>query len=321
MPENNPPRPAILFAHPTFDLAGTAGRIGLFPGVAQVRDREALIRRLPETEVLVVSSLWQDGMLDLAPRLRFIQTISVGFDFLDLGKVAARGVRVANVSGLNAMAVAQHAMAQILALSRRLPELILAQARGEWRKPSQRADEITDKEVVIIGTGSVGQKLSGLLGAFGCTVTGIRRQASPPVAGFSRILDREALDRLLPEADIVVIACPLTEETRHIIDAAALERMAPQAMLVNVGRGGCLDQAAAGAALAAGRIAAAALDVFEVEPLPQDSPLYRLPNVLITPHMAGDSAEYETNVLKLLDENLARLADPAGGPLRNELTA
>lgn len=302
-----PAHPRIWFVHAHYDLEGRARALKLFPGVRQVRSAEALADVLPEAEVLVISGMWQAAYLDRAPRLRFIQSISSGVEFFDRQALAGRGIRLASASGVNAIAVAEHAMALMLALVRRLHVLLDNQRNHLWRALAARPGELSGKTVLVIGTGSIGAHLSGLLRAFGCRVIGLRRTKSAAFAGFDEIHAFADLVEQLPHADFVVLACPLTDETRHLIGAAALARMKPSAALVNVARGGCVDEAALAAALRDGRIAGAAIDVTQTEPLPPDSPLWDLPELIITPHLAGDTPHYEDRVLAILGENLQRL--------------
>ncbi|MBN9425641.1 MAG: D-2-hydroxyacid dehydrogenase [Burkholderiales bacterium] len=302
-----PDNPRIWFVHKYYDLEGRAQALKLFPGVRQVRSAEALVEVLPDADVLVVSGMWQPHYLDLAPRLRFIQSISSGVEFFDTQALIERGIRLASASGVNAIAVAEHALALMLALIRRLHVLLDNQRKHLWRAPATRPGELSGKTVLVIGTGSIGAHLSSLLCAFGCRVVGLRRTVSAAFAGFDEIHAFADLAEQLPRADLVVLACPLTDETRHLINAAALAQMRPSAMLINVARGGCVDEAALAAALRSGRIAGAAIDVAQTEPLAPDSPLWDLPELIITPHLAGDTPHYEDRVLAIFSENLQRL--------------
>ena len=260
--------------------------------------------------MLVVSGLWNNALLDRAPKLRFIQSIGAGTDQFPKDELAKRGIRLASARGVNYRAVSEHAMALILALARRLPEARDNQAKRVWRGMigdlAGREDELGGKTLVIVGLGQIGGRLAELARAFEMRVIGLRRN---PAAGgpADAVRSMGDLPAVLPEADFVALTCPLTPETEGLIDAAALGRMKPSAYLVNVARGRVVDEAALVAALGAHRIAGAGLDVTVEEPLAASSPLWDMPQVLITPHTAGETRRYEDNVIEILRDNLARL--------------
>ncbi len=285
----------------------------------EARDAESLAARIGEADVLVVSGLWRNALLARAPRLRFIQSISAGVEQFDRAALAAHGVRLASAQGANSHAVAEHALALMLALARRLPEARDNQKRRYWRgmiaEPGRREAELGGTTLLIVGLGRIGGRLAQLAKALGMHVIGVRRTAAGKAESADEVHPIGALPALLPRADTVVLTCPLTPETTHLVDAAALARMKPSAFLVNCARGRVVDEAALIAALRRGHIAAAALDVTEEEPLAEESPLWEMPNVLITPHTAGETGRYEENVLDLLLENLDRLW--RGAALRN----
>ena len=225
--------------------------------------------------MIVVSGMWHNGLIPLATRLRFIQSIGSGTDQFDKAGLAARGVRLASAAGVNARAVSEHAMALILALARRLPEARDNQARRVWRGMigdlTQREDELTGKTVLIIGLGRIGGRLAQLAKAFEMNVVGFRRDpAAGPRGGRIPCTRWRSCRAFLPAADFVVLTCPLVPETRGVIDARALGLMQRSAFLVNVGRGPCVVESALIEALSAGRIAGAALDCTDPEPPEQD---------------------------------------------------
>ena len=308
-----PPREelTICFAHAAYQMAATFAAGGKNIRHFELRDRAELDRRIGEADVLVVSGMWHNGLIPSASRLRFIQSISAGTDQYDTPALAARGIRLASAQGVNARAVAEHAMALILALARRLPEARDNQARRHWRGMvgdlSQREDELGGKTLLIVGLGRIGGRLAQLARAFDMRVVGFRRDPAAG-AGVAQSVHRLAeLPRFLPEADFVALTCPLTDETRGVIDAAALRLFRPGACLVNVARGGCVVEPDLLAALQAGQLAGAALDCTDPEPPVPDSPLWTMPNVLVTPHTAGETRQYEANVIAVLMENLDRL--------------
>jgi phosphoglycerate dehydrogenase-like enzyme len=301
----------ICTAHAAYQMKNAieAAHPGL--KVIEVRDATEFERHIPEADVVLVSGLWKNELLERAPKLKLIQSISAGVNQYDQAALRARGVRLASAQGANARAVAQHAMALILALARRLPEARDNQAKKFWR-PMQgefavREDELTGKTLLIIGIGGIGGRLAGLAKAFEMSVIGVRQDPARGPYGADSVHALSELPALLPKADYVALTCPLTPETQGIIDAGALSRMKPTAYLVNVARGGCVVESELIAALQAGRIEGAALDTTEAEPLPQASPLWTMPNVFITSHLAGETRSYEGNVVEILFENLGRL--------------
>ena len=301
----------ICFAHVAYQMrarfeARTTG-IGCF----EVRATEELRQRIGEADVLCASMMWRNELLEAARRLRFIQSISAGVDQYDRAKLAAAGVRLASAAGVNARAVAEHAMALILALARRLPEARDNQGRRVWRGMlsdlTQREDELGGKTLLIVGLGRIGGRLAELAKAFDMRVIGIRRDPASGTGVADEVHRLSALPELLPRADYVALTCPLTPETERLINAEALRRMKPAVVLINVARGRCVDEPALIEALQSGRIAGAGIDTTVEEPLAPASPLWAIPNVLLTPHTAGETRRYEDNVIDLLLENLDRL--------------
>jgi phosphoglycerate dehydrogenase-like enzyme len=312
----------ICFAHAAYRMqARFAERVAAI-GAFQVGTREELAARIGEADVVVVSMLWDNALIGRAPRLRFIQSISAGTDQYDRAALAAAGIRLASAAGVNANAVAEHAMALLLALARRLPEARDNQAQRRWRgmigDPAAREHELAGTTLLLIGLGRIGGRLARLAKAFDMRVIAVRRDPAAGAGPADAVHGLSALPGLLAMADHVVLACPLTPETERLIDAPALARLRPSATLVNVARGRCVDEPALVAALAEGRLGAAALDCTVAEPLDPASPLWAMPNVLITPHTAGETAAYEDNVIDILVENLARLRRGEAG-LRNQI--
>ena len=312
-----PPRESltICFAHLAYRLQERF--LERATGIAsfEVRSADELARRIGEADVLAVSGLWRNELLESAHKLKFVQSVSAGVDQFDSALLADRGIRLASAQGVNERAVAEHAMALILALSRRLPEARDNQSRRHWRGMARslegREDEIAGKSLLIVGLGRIGARLARLAKAFDLRVQGIRRHPGS-VEGADLVAGPDRLCELLAMADFVALTCPLTPETRGMIDAAALRQMKPTAYLVNVARGRCVEEAALIEALTEGRIAGAALDCVAEEPLAPASPLWAFPNVLITPHAAGETKRYEDNVLDILLENLDRLWSGSG---------
>jgi phosphoglycerate dehydrogenase-like enzyme len=314
-------RLTIGFAHVAYQLQPrfAARQTGI--ASFAVRERGELDRRIGEADVLVVSGLWHDGLLESAGKLAYVQSIGAGTDQFPRERLRARGIRLASAQGVNERAVAEHAMALILALVRKLPEARDNQAKRHWRGMigdiAGREDELGGKTLLVVGLGRIGSRLARLAKAFELKVLGVRRNPAAGGHGADAVFGVEALPRLLPEADFVALTCPLTRETTGLIDAAALGRMRESAYLVNVARGRVVDEPALIAALAARRLAGAALDVTVEEPLPPASPLWAMEQVLITPHTAGETRRYEDGVLDILQENLGRLW--RGESLKNQV--
>ncbi|NNE22348.1 MAG: D-2-hydroxyacid dehydrogenase, partial [Rhizobiales bacterium] len=257
-----------------------------------------------------------------AKRLRFVQVCAAGYDQFDLAAIEAAGIRMANASGVNKNAVSEHAMALILALTRQIHIARDNQRNHHWRgmisEFARREDELPGKTMLIFGVGQIGQRTAKLAKAFDMTVIGIRRDISEPLAAVDELYGPADFPSLIPRADVVVLCCPLTPQTTHLMNAATLAAMKPSAYLVNVARGACVDETALIAALDAGAIAGAGIDTTGAEPLAGDSALWSLENVVLTPHTGGETRKYEDNVIDILLDNVDRLT---GGEtaLRNQI--
>jgi D-2-hydroxyacid dehydrogenase (NADP+) len=277
----------------------------------EVRAYDDLHKRVGEADVVVVSGMWKNELIPGAGKLKFIQSISSGMDQYSREQLAAKGVRLASAAGVNARAVAEHALALILAVARRLPEARDNQHKKMWRGMlgdlTQREDELGGKTLLIVGMGRIGSHLAKLAKAFDMKVLGIRRDPAQGANGADSIHGMAELVKLVPQADFVALTCALTPETTGLMSAAAFTAMKPSAVFVNVARGKVADEAALIRTLQANKIWAAALDVTAEEPLPANSPLWSMPNVFITPHTAGETRAYEDNVIEILMENLDRL--------------
>lgn len=301
----------ICFAHAAYQMQTCFAARNTGIRSIELRERAELDQRIGEADVLVVSGMWHNGLIPHAGRLRFIQSISSGTDQYDKAALAEHNIRLASAQGVNARAVAEHALALMLALARRLPEARDNQHQRVWRGMigdlTQREDELGGKTLLVIGLGRIGGRLAQLAKAFDMRVIGFRRDPAAGAGAADAVHTLAELPRFLPQADFVALTCALTDETRGVIGAQALAAMPRSAFLVNCARGGCVDEAALLGALQGGRIAGAALDVTDPEPPKADSPLWAMPNVLITPHTAGETRKYEANVIDILLENLDRL--------------
>jgi len=300
----------IGFAHAAYQLGDEFAARGRPIRSFEVRSLDELRERAPEADLLVVSGLWRNDLLPRMPKLRFIQSISAGTDQFDKAAIGAAGVRLASAQGSNERAVAEHAMGLILTLTRQLHFARDRQATQEWRpmigERAMREDELAGKTLVIVGLGRIGLRLAKLASAFDMRVIGVRRNPKPQ-PGVEQVVKTERLAEAVAQADIVALTCPLTPETRGLIDATVLAAMKPSAFLVNVARGPVVDEQALLNALGNSQIAGAGLDCFNEEPLPAESPFWRLPQVIVTPHSAGETRAYEGNVIDILLGNLDRL--------------
>jgi phosphoglycerate dehydrogenase-like enzyme len=277
----------------------------------QVHSLDEFKARIPEAHVVVVSMMWRNEFAEIASKLQFIQSISAGLDQYDRDLLGRRRIRLASAAGVNAEAVAQHAMALILALKRQLHTGRDNQAAKVWRgmisEIGAREDQLNGKTLLIVGIGRIGSGLARLAQAFEMRVIATRRDPSAGAQGAHAVYAHDRLPELLPQADIVALTCPLTPQTENLIDANAISLLKPSATLINVARGRVVDEEALIKALQEKRVAAAGLDVTREEPLPAASPLWTMPNVLITPHTAGETQRYEDAVIDILLENLERM--------------
>jgi len=301
----------ICFAHVAYRLRERFALQNTGIASFEVRDAETLAARLGEADVLVISGLWRNSLLEHAGRLRFIQSIGAGTDQFPRDELTKRGIRLASAAGVNARAVAEHAMALILALARRLPEARDNQHQRVWRQMigdlSLREDELGGKTLLLVGLGQIGGRVAQLAKAFDMRVVAFRRNPAAGSGAADAVHALAAFKSHLPAADFVALCCPLTPETENLVDAAALAAMKPSAYLINVARGRVVDEAALTAALTTHEIAGAGIDVTAEEPLAATSPLWAMEHVLITPHTAGETRRYEDNVIAILRDNLDRL--------------
>jgi phosphoglycerate dehydrogenase-like enzyme len=301
----------ICFAHAAYQMKARFDARNTGINCFQVRSYDEFVQRVGEADVVSVSGMWKNDIIPHASKLKFIQSISSGMDQYSRELLGAKGIRLASAAGVNARAVAEHALALILAVYRRLPEARDNQHNKVWRGMlgdlTQREDELGGKTLLIVGMGRIGSHLAKLAKAFDMKVMGIRRDPTAGANGADEIHGMGDLVKLVPQADIVALTCALTPETTGLMSAVAFSAMKPSSVFVNVARGKVADEAALIRTLQGNRIWAAALDVTAEEPLPPASPLWTMPNVFITPHTAGETRAYEDNVIDILIENLDRL--------------
>ena len=257
-------RLTICFAHVAYRMGERFALRNTGMNWFEVRSLDELKTRIAEDDVLSCSGLWRNEFIALVPRLAFIQSISAGTDQYSRDALTAAGIRLASAQGVNERAVAEHAMALILALARQLPQARDNQAAHKWRGMmgdiAKREDELGGKTLLVVGMGRIGSRLATLARAFDMRVTAIKRDPSTGAAAADQVLGQADLLGALTAADFVVLTCPLTAQTENLIDARALAAMKPSAYLINVARGKVVNEPALIEALQAKRIAGAALD-------------------------------------------------------------
>lgn len=273
---------------------------------------------LPEAEVLLRGAMPAaalDHVIERAPALRWIHSISAGVDKVVTPLSRHRRLLITNARGVFSRPIAEYVVMMCLATARRLPQLLDLQRERTWQP--LRGSELGSLTVGIVGYGSIGAEVARLLAPFGANIVATRRHPERGSGGLDNVevWAVERLHDLLRAADIVVIATPLTEDTTGLIGAAELREMPGHAWLINIARGRLVDETALRAALAAGWIGGAVLDVFDEEPLPADSPLYDTPNLVITPHTSWSSDRVLERSIDLFVANLERYLDDR--PLEN----
>lgn len=252
----------------------------------QVAERAA---QLQVDALIVRQGRVDEAIIAASPRLRVIAKHGVGVDNIDLHAAASRNIPVIRAMGSNSRAVAEHTIALALTLLKDIPRLDGAVKAGIWPKPSFIGRDIDGTVIGLVGFGSIGQHVARLAQGLGMAVLLHDPHAREAIAQFGQDCERD-LDTLVAEADIVSLHCPLTNATRDLLDARRFGLMKPTCLVVNTARGALINEAALSAALLEGRIAGAALDSFAVEPPVKDCPLWALPNLIATPHIAGVTA-------------------------------
>ena len=256
-----------------------------------------------------------DHLLSRTPNLRWIHSASAGVDRVATSSVRAREITVTNARGVFSRPIAEYVVMMMLAIARRLPQLIELQRERTWQP--LLGIELGSLTVGIVGYGSIGAELAKLLEPFGTTVLATRRRVERGTdeAPNVRLFPFDELERVLAESDVVVLAAPLTEQTAGLIGAPQLQAMRESGWLINIARGRLIDEGALRRALESGWIAGAVLDVFNDEPLQPDSPLYTTPNLIVTPHTSWSSDRVVERGLAVFIENLRHYL--AGEPLEN----
>ena len=271
---------------------------------------------LAEADILFDFDLHDPASLPRrAPLLRWVQATSAGVgEFLDRTGLRHSGITVTTAAGTHARSLAEFALLGLLHFFRGVPHLEAEKRARHWERYTVRGLE--GARVLVVGLGAVGRETALRCSQFGMDVWGTRRQAdSAPPPGVTRLLARDELRDALPSVDAIVLACPLTPETRLMFDEPELARLKPGTVLVNIARGGVINEAAMVAALRDGPLEGAALDVFAAEPLPGSSPIWDLPNVIVSPHSASTVEAENGRIVDIFLDNLGRRT--RGEPLRN----
>jgi phosphoglycerate dehydrogenase-like enzyme len=254
-----------------------------------------------------------------APRIRWIHATSAGAgEWVRRANLAPEDlerVAITTSSGVHAVPLAEFAILGLLAIAKELPRLVTDQRAKVWPEVRQPLRELRGQTLFLLGLGAIGREVARLGKALGMRTVGFRRTQGPAPEWVDEVHGPERLPDLAGEADAVVVSLPLTEQTAGLVDRATIERLPPDCIFVNVGRGGAVDEPALIDALRERRIGGAVLDVFAEEPLPPDSPLWTLPNVLVTPHAAALSPRENERIVELFVANLRRFLD--GDPLTN----
>ncbi len=327
-----PHRPAdtklLIFVNLKFTLWRPPGELAERLGqrwpemrVVQASGLEQFVAELPDTDILVGYSL-RPEQLRAARRLKWLQCTAAGVAQLMYTEFRESGIVLTNASGVHAIPMAEHIIGMILALLRDFPGSMRHQLQHRWAQQeiwdgSARPRELLGQTAVLVGFGAIGRAVAERLRGFGVRIWAVTRSGTADPALAERAFPATELDAALSQADIVVLAAPETPETHQMIGARQLALLRPSAILINVARGSILDEPALVAALQARAIAAAGLDVASREPLPPESPLWSLENVLITPHISGVTERHWEREAELLIDNLDRWF--SGRPLRNRV--
>ena len=260
--------------------------------VKAIKNPAKLKEALPAAHALLVRSETKvtAEILALAPQLRVIGRAGIGVDNIDVDEATRRGVAVFNAPGGNTASAAEHTLGLLLALERKIPWADASMRRGEWDRARFQGNELRGKVLGVVGLGRIGAHVAKLARAIGMQVL-----AYDPYLTQARAQELQvelvALDAMLPRVDVVTLHLPLGKDTRNLIDRRRLALMKPSAVLLNCARGGLVDEGALVEALAQGKLGGAAIDVFETEPLPADSPLRKAERVILTPHLAASTVE------------------------------
>jgi phosphoglycerate dehydrogenase-like enzyme len=294
-----------------------------FPGhqFIQLQNYDRVPQEIADTDVFIGLSL-RPEQFAAAKRLCWIHSPAAAVHQLMYPELIKSSVALTNSTGVHGPVVAEHAITLLLALAKRLPQAMQYQAKHEWSQNqlwqgSPRPREVADSTVLVIGMGSIGREFAVRAKALGMRILAIRENPAKGLDGADAVYGSAQIDEVLPQADYVLLCTPVTPATTGIMNAARLGKMKPDAYLINVARGPLIDEAALLDTLQHRRIAGAALDVFNQEPLPADSPFWSLDNILVTPHTAAVTDRLWERHYRLIVDNMKRFL--AGERLLNEV--
>ncbi|MCG8514151.1 MAG: D-2-hydroxyacid dehydrogenase [Halanaerobiales bacterium] len=292
----------------------------VWPGcrIVKALDFVSQKREIGNSQVLAVfSGNFKVDLLYEAKKLKWIQSWSAGVDQFtepeSLKYLIDNNIKLTTMSGVHGNIIAEHVMGLVISLSRKLYKFYWQQKNQQWQWI--KVDQLEDRVMAIIGLGSIGQEIAARARAFKMKIIGVKRDTGTRIPNIDHLYSHDELLTVLKEADYVVVAVPLTDETHQMIGEDEFRVMKNSACFINISRGQVVDEEMLIRALEEGHIAGAGLDVFTEEPLPPDSPLYKLDNVLITPHIAGVFPAYDQKAIKIFLENLKRFK--SGSPLLN----
>lgn len=270
--------------------------------VFQQQEKDPLVCPYEEVEGVVCNGLFLSHSIEKFTSLRYIQLTSAGFDRVPMDYVKAHGIEIHNARGVYSVPMAEHAIAGVLALYRRLHDFRAFQQQRSWEK-LRDLEELNGKSVLILGCGSVGTECARRFAAFNCRVIGVDVVSFTPDRVFQEFHLLNELDALLPQADVIVLTLPLTDETRKLLDTRRLALLKDRAVVVSISRGAVIDQAALQKEIASNRLRAV-LDVFDNEPLDEASQLWTSPNAIVTPHVSFVGNHNPDRLAKVILENL-----------------
>jgi phosphoglycerate dehydrogenase-like enzyme len=281
--------------------------------VVHLPDYERLPQELPDTDIFVGASL-RPEQFQHARKLKWIHSTAVGVSQLMYSELRSSGVILTNPSGILSALMAEHTVGLMIALARHFPDSVRYQDRARWSQIEVSSQpgpltELSGQLLLIVGYGSIGREIARRARAFDMRVWGVTRSGKGDATHIEKILPIAQLEDALPHADYIVLSAPDTQETQKLLGPAQIAKMKPGARLINVGRGSLLDEAALIRALETGALGGAALDVAAAEPLPAESPLWKAPNLFITPHTSGVSDRLWQKETKLLMDLLGRWFD------------
>jgi D-2-hydroxyacid dehydrogenase (NADP+) len=312
--------PTVVVRHDLPIAASLEGRradLVVKPADTTAETRELL----SDADALVINpSSWDDGLLDALDEGDWVQTTSTGYSAYPLDAFEERKVTLTNATGNYGSPVSDHVFALALSLTRGIPTFVDAKRRGEWdRSRGSELIDLEDRTATVVGLGDIGESVVRRARGFGMEVYGTKRRPEEydSVLPTNRVLAADSLESVIGETDLLVLTVPLTEATHHLVDRSTLETLPDSALLINVARGPVVDQEALIEALENDRIAGAGLDVFDEEPLPEDSPLWEFDDVVITPHVGGRSKDFIPRFVNLFLHNYDRRG--TNEPLRNHL--